>query len=184
MGLVLAGGRRSRFGRDKALLPIGGVPMAERVYQALAEVIRDVRIGLARADERNPVPGAPVVVDDPPGTGPMGSLRAALLASGSRWVFAAACDMPGLTASAVRGILEQRSDGVDAIVAIDPTGRLHPLAAAWSPRVVPMLVGERAGPGRSLTSLLAEIRVTTVPLDPAVLRNVNRPEDLGAHPPL
>ncbi len=184
MGLVLAGGRSSRFGGDKALHPVSGVPMAGRVYQALAMVIRDVRIGLSDAQERNPVPGAAVVVDDPPGTGPMGSLRAALLASDPRWVFAAACDLPGLSPSAVRSILEARSDALDAVVAVDPTGRLHPLTAAWHPRVIPLLVSDRAGHGRSLTRLLSSVSMMTVLLDPEVLRNVNRPADLEALPPL
>jgi molybdopterin-guanine dinucleotide biosynthesis protein A len=179
MGLVLAGGRSSRFGRDKALMPVDGVPMAERVYQALAAVIRDVRIGLSRAGERNPVPGAEVVLDDPPGVGPMGSLRAALLAAGPRWVLAAACDMPGLTPSAVRALLSARTNDADVVVAVDPDGRAHPLAAAWHPRVIPALVTDRGGPGRSLTGLLATVRVVTVSLAPEVLRNVNRPEDLA-----
>lgn len=181
MGLVLAGGQSSRFGNDKALLQLEGVPMALRVYRVLAEVIRDVRIGLSHAEERNPVPEAAVVVDTPRGIGPAGSLRAALRVSGSRWVVAAACDMPGLTPEAVRTLLSKCSEDTDAVVAVDPTGRVHPLASAWSPRVLPALDVIPDGRGRSLTAILQTVRVTHVPLGPEVLVNVNRPEDLGAH---
>jgi molybdopterin-guanine dinucleotide biosynthesis protein A len=184
LGLVLAGGQSTRFGTDKALVPVGGVPMARLVYNALAVVIRDVRVGLSVEGERNPVPGSLVILDDPRGVGPMGSLRAALLAAGSRWVLAAACDMPGLKPESVQRLLGKRSEEVDAVVAVDETGRLHPLAAAWSPRVLPHMSVESAGRGRSLTGLLERVRMATVRLDSATLRNVNSPADLGAHPPM
>ena len=92
--------------------------------------------------------------------------------------------MPGLTTLAVQMLLSERSDETDAVVAVDPTGRLHPLAAVWSPRVLPGLVVSPEGRARSLTDILKTIRVTRVPLAPEVLLNVNRPEDLGKTPPL
>lgn len=178
MAVVLAGGRSERFGRDKAMEPVGGTTLGRHVYHTVASVIRDVRIGLAEVTQRNPVEGAETIVDEPAGSGPVGSLRAALRAAHGRWVFTAACDLPGLDPDTVRRILDARSEAVDAVVAEGPDGRRHPLTACWHPRVLVEIDRRLADGQRSLTGLLDAVRTVSVPVPEASVRNVNRPEDL------
>ncbi|MEE3277756.1 MAG: NTP transferase domain-containing protein, partial [Candidatus Thermoplasmatota archaeon] len=50
--LLLAGGRSSRMGRDKALIEVGGEPCIARVAMALAEAGREpIRIAVAEPED-------------------------------------------------------------------------------------------------------------------------------------
>ena len=94
LGAVLAGGRASRFGADKAIADVGGRPLIRHVADALAAGTQDLVVcgrswgGLPALDD---VPAA--------GLGPMGGLAAALCyahAQGHDGVLCAPCDVLGL----------------------------------------------------------------------------------------
>jgi molybdopterin-guanine dinucleotide biosynthesis protein A len=92
-GYVLAGGKSSRMGRDKALLELGGKPLIEHAVIKLRRVCEDVQILSNRTElERF----APLVVDLHEGCGPMGGLEAALGHSRHTWSLFMPVDMPFL----------------------------------------------------------------------------------------
>lgn len=92
-GYVLAGGRSSRMGQDKALLELGGKPLIRHAVKKLRRVAMDVRI--LGADERL-AEFAPLVPDLHPGNGPLGGLEAALAHSIFDWNLILPVDMPFL----------------------------------------------------------------------------------------
>nr|MDQ3384917.1 molybdenum cofactor guanylyltransferase [Actinomycetota bacterium] len=115
---MLTGGASTRMGRDKALIGVGGRPLAVRVASALrvAGAARVLAVGgdagaLAEHDLE-------VVADLHPGAGPLGGLLTALAAASTEVVVVLACDLPDVDEHSVRTV-------VLALVA-DP----H-LAAAW-----------------------------------------------------
>lgn len=126
-GVVLAGGKSSRMGEDKAFLLVDGRPLIERVAAALREVFSEVMIvgnpevygGLA---ER-------VVPDIVPGVGPIGGIHAALTFASHELVFIAAADLP-FADGKVAQYIAQRTEGFDAAVPCIG-GRLQPLFAAY-----------------------------------------------------
>ncbi|XWK49511.1 NTP transferase domain-containing protein [Tunturiibacter empetritectus] len=71
-GYVLAGGKSSRMGRDKALLELAGKPLVRHAVTKLRRVCMDVRI-LSGNPELAAY--APIVADLHPGCGPMGGWR-------------------------------------------------------------------------------------------------------------
>jgi molybdopterin-guanine dinucleotide biosynthesis protein A len=96
-GYVLAGGRSSRMGRDKALLELGGRPLIEHAVTKLRRVCAEVHIlagaegehaGLARV--------APLVHDLHPSCGPISGIEAALMHTKSDWNLIFAVDVPFL----------------------------------------------------------------------------------------
>jgi molybdopterin-guanine dinucleotide biosynthesis protein A len=90
-GYVLAGGRSSRMGRDKALLPLAGKPLVEHALIKLRRICRDVAILSNNAElERL----GPVVKDLHPDCGPMGGLEAALAHSVHDWNLVLPVDVP------------------------------------------------------------------------------------------
>jgi molybdopterin-guanine dinucleotide biosynthesis protein A len=96
---VLAGGRSSRFGSDKALWAIGGVPMTLRVARALLRAGLDVRIvGRQRR-------GLPIVEEIEP-EGPLHPLWGVAQALRHGDAFVAPCDVPDLTPAQVRALLQ------------------------------------------------------------------------------
>jgi molybdopterin-guanine dinucleotide biosynthesis protein A len=100
-GYVLAGGRSSRMGRDKALLELGGRPLIEHAVRKLKRVCMEVRIlaggegGDSARAERLAAYG-PVVFDLHPGCGPIGGIEAALAHSTFDWNLFLPVDMPFL----------------------------------------------------------------------------------------
>lgn len=90
-GYVLAGGRSSRMGRDKALLKLGGKPLVLHAVVKLRRVCMEVSIlGSDPALDAF----APLVADLHPGCGPMGGMEAALLQSSYLWNLFLPVDVP------------------------------------------------------------------------------------------
>jgi molybdopterin-guanine dinucleotide biosynthesis protein A len=92
-GYVLAGGRSSRMGRDKALLELGGRPLALHAVTKLQRVCSDVHI---LSGSRELAAYAPLVSDLHPGCGPIGGIEAAFAHSTHEWNLFLPVDMPFL----------------------------------------------------------------------------------------
>ncbi len=90
-GYVLAGGRSSRMGRDKALLELGGKPLALHAVTKLQRVCSDVHI---LSESRELATYAPLVCDLHQGCGPIGGIEAALEHSQYEWNLFLPVDMP------------------------------------------------------------------------------------------
>ena len=177
-GFVLAGGRSSRMGQDKALLPWKGSTLIESVAR---EVFRAAgNVTLIGSPERYGKLGFPVIPDKIEGCGPMGGLHAALSSSAAEWNLVVACDMPGVTCQLLEELLAaaEGSDG-DALVPETPGG-LEPLCAVYHARLL-------AAVEAAILSKLLKMHefVSTIHAglwhakDPSVFRNLNTPEQLS-----
>jgi molybdopterin-guanine dinucleotide biosynthesis protein A len=104
-GLVLVGGSSSRMGRNKALLPVGGVPLIERVVAALRPLATDI---LLMTNEPAPYAhlGLPCIPDEQPGYGPLMGLYSGLKAVRHEAVLLVACDMPFLNPALLARLVE------------------------------------------------------------------------------
>lgn len=98
-GFVLAGGRSSRMGTDKALVSLGGKPLISYAVAKLRRVAATVSI-LTGPPPGNPglAEFAPLVVDEHPGCGPVGGIEAALASSSHVWNLIVPVDVPFLPA--------------------------------------------------------------------------------------
>ncbi len=179
-GLVLAGGRSTRFGADKAGYAVGGQAMIERVRDAVAAVAAEVWISVAA--EGAP-PGLPrrarYVRDHYRDAGPLAGLHAGLHALETPWLLAVACDLPFLTPDALRTLLAARTPEADAVVARTPDGRRHPLCACYHARTLPVAAAQLEAGHLALHAFLDRLEnVRYADLPDAPLRNVNTPSDL------
>jgi len=161
------------MGADKALVEVAGTAMARRVAGALAAAgCTPVWCQGGDAAALGAL-GLVVRADHRPGQGP-----AAAITDVARWLatadadagaVVAACDLPGLTAAAVAALVGRPRpaalgvDGRPALVVWLPPGAVSAVAASRATRY---------------TDLLAEISTELVPIDPAVVRNVNSPDQL------
>ena len=129
---ILAGGRARRFGgRPKALLPIGGLRIIDRLLAALRPVVDEVVI-IAREDEDAPYRalGVPIRHDVLPGTGPLGGIYTALAATTASRTLVVAADMPFLNARFLAHLLDA---GRDVDIAIPRThDGYQPLCASYA----------------------------------------------------
>jgi molybdopterin-guanine dinucleotide biosynthesis protein A len=126
--IILAGGKSSRFGKDKAFTEFKGVPIVVRILRALGPlfdgtiVVTNHPAGYASFNCR-------IVPDQYKNIGPLGGLHAGLVASDSEHNFVVACDMPLIAPDLVKHLIG--INGYDAVVpAIN--GFPEPLLALYS----------------------------------------------------
>ena len=90
---IQAGGKSSRMGQDKALLPFRGVPLVQYVMQRLAPLADEI-IVTTNAPEEYAFLGVPLFPDIIPERGALGGLYTALKCASQPLVAVVACDMP------------------------------------------------------------------------------------------
>ena len=178
-GAVLAGGHSRRFGRDKALEPVDGRAMVVRVAAALRAGGASDVVAVGGAADRLADVGLAVWPDDHPGEGPLAGVLTALTHSGATVLVIAACDLPWLDAATVQAVVTAAADE-DIDVGVAWTDRAEPLLAAWHvDRCRPIVADAFAAGERAVHVVLERLRSRPVPVDAAVMRNVNRPGDLA-----
>ncbi len=128
-GFVLAGGRSTRMGQDKALLQVGGRPLVDLALDKLRSIgVVAPRIAAARSDLSS---HAPVVPDLHPGCGPLSGIEAALAATTQPLNLFLPVDMPLLPARFLNWML-QRAQTTGAWVTVPRiNGSPQPLCAVY-----------------------------------------------------
>ena len=193
-GIILAGGRSSRFGGgEKSLRAVHGKPMICSVRGALRGVVDEIIVSVRDEEQRDRVfpylseDRNVFAYDERPGAGPLAGILAALRAARGEYVAVVACDMPFINARAI-DLLFERAAGHDAAVPASPEGFLEPLHAVYRREAMIAAAEQSLREGESrLSSPLKRLRdVVYVPLedirrvDPGLetFRNINRAEDL------
>ncbi len=178
--LLLVGGKSQRFGTPKAFFPVDGVPMAQRVHEAVEAlgipVAASVQTGIAHplADTVTAISDAHI------GIGPLGGLHAGLCACTTPWLLVVACDLPWLDPATLRTLLAARTDTLDAVVASDSSGWDHPLCACYARHILPIIEAQIAAASYAMHALLNQLaNVRTVRVPDYAVRNINTPADLG-----
>lgn len=129
-GIILAGGRSSRIGRDKGRLAIGGIDIAQRAVDLIEAIFSEV---VFVTNQPRSVPWTEdlvIVEDEIPYQGPLGGISAGLQRSEHFINFVVAVDMPFLSESLIRFLIEA-ADEADVVVP-QVAGRYEPLHAVYS----------------------------------------------------
>ena len=178
-GFVLTGGRSSRMGRDKAMLPIEGVALVERTAERVRGAAGSVT--LIGAPERYGHLGFPMAADLIENCGPIGGLYTALKIGRADWNLLVACDMPGITAEFLRELLDAaRQCGSTCLVPQTESG-LHPLCAVYHRRAEGAVASAIEHKRFKMHDLLKVLEAQSFPVaDAAQLENVNTPVEWGA----
>src|SRR5215203_976194 len=114
-GIILCGGRSTRMGEDKGLLPFGDETMLERSVRIVRTIADDV-IVVARRDQQ--VPAGVTIVHDPiADLGPLAGIAAGLAVTNSDRNIIVACDMPLIKPEVLQRLLSMVGDH-DACVAV------------------------------------------------------------------
>lgn len=182
-GIVLAGGKSSRMGRPKALLPFDGTPLVARVVRTLGTLFNDVVIVAAREQDLPPLPGT-LVRDVEAFQGPAAGLCHGLRAARWEICFVTSCDAAFPCVPLIAHLVSRLSAAHDVVV---PSwrGQLQPLHAVYRRSVLPQLESQVARGELRLVDLFARVRTLRVEeaeirrFDPdgASFFNVNSPED-------
>jgi molybdenum cofactor guanylyltransferase len=184
-GIVLCGGKSTRMGSSKALLPFGSETMLQRVVRILGGVVAPIAVVAAVGQELPELPRDVIVTrDENEGRGPLEGLRAGLKALPDQVdaAYVTSCDVPLLVPGFVRQMIDLAHDYDIAVMEID--GFTHPLSAIYRrttlPTVEHLLTNDRLRPvflfDAVKTRRVKPEEMTSDP-DLRTLRNLNTPED-------
>ncbi|MNW53937.1 Molybdenum cofactor guanylyltransferase [compost metagenome] len=167
-GIILAGGRSSRMGSNKALLPLAGDPLIKRLTKELEAAVDHIVIAGGNHNVYGHL-GAEVVPDIFPGKGPLSGIHAGMSASPALWSLVVACDMPfadlrvfrRLAELAIEAEAKQSEERIEAIVP-QIEGRIHPLLAVYRHSALSALSKELAHGHLKVTKWVESLRVKYV----------------------
>ncbi len=181
---VQAGGRSSRMGRDKALIPLGGMPLIEHVLRRVEGLGDEVLITTNRPEDYAFL-GKRMVEDRQPGAGALHGLLTALEAACGERVLLVGCDMPFVSRSLLEHMLAIATDA--EVIIPRRGGKFQPLHAIYSKTCAdPVNQALEAGEKRMI-SFFSRIQTWIVEqetldqYDPEGLSffNANTPEELA-----
>ncbi|HEX4231027.1 MAG TPA: molybdenum cofactor guanylyltransferase [Bryobacteraceae bacterium] len=174
-GFVLVGGRSSRMGCDKALLPWNAEPLVEQVAKTVECAVGNVV--LIGTPDRYRDLRRDCLPDIHPGMGPLAGIEAALATGRGNWNLVVACDMPDLDARWLSKLLDTAETGnLPCVAARDSAGAVHPLCAVYRNDCLAAVQRAIARNRLRAQDLLKDLEA--MPFDlPAMISNVNTPEE-------
>lgn len=181
-GVVLAGGRSTRMGQDKALLEVDGKPLLLHAIEALRPHVAEL-IVIGDPKKYGAFP-ADCVPDDLEGLGPLGGIVTAMNHARYERLLVLACDVPNVSAPVLQLLKKSLGTDVDAAVPRHD-GAMEPLVAAYSRRCVATFLARLTKGNLRMTEALSDIRVHSVDIVPGeggwpidLFHNLNSPSDL------
>jgi molybdopterin-guanine dinucleotide biosynthesis protein A len=187
--VILAGGKSTRFGGDKAFAKIDKVPMVEHVIRTLQSVFTNILVVTNSPGKYTGYPEISVTTDIIKNAGPLGGIHAAMNGCKTPSIFVFSCDIPFADKNLIAGQLDFFRNHQNADALIPRTGeRIEPLHAIY-----------RCGLAGSLANFLdkaedcsirAFLQGKTVvyfdlPLGPREIKafsNINKPSDIPGQP--
>ena len=180
--IVLAGGRSSRMGTPKALLPFDNEPLIVHIVATLRRLFAEVVVVAAPGQD---LPSMPVTLvrDDVAYQGPVGGIYYGLTAAGGDVSFVTSCDSAFLNSDLISHLLSQIPE--HDVVVPHWQGRFQPLHAVYRRSLLPLLEGQLARGELRPVYLFDKVR--TLRIDEDEIRrfdpegssffNMNTPED-------
>jgi molybdopterin-guanine dinucleotide biosynthesis protein A len=182
-GVVMAGGRSTRMGRDKALLKLAdGRTLLEQAVETLRVLsATEVIVSIANAKSYG-LPGTREIADVRPDCGPLGGLHACLVAAEHPLCAVLAVDVPAMTPEYLRGLLGRTKSGRGVVPMVDDSA--EPLVAVYPKEALSEVERALDAGEFSLQKLVRRLEqaglVECVPVaegDRTLFANWNSPED-------
>jgi molybdopterin-guanine dinucleotide biosynthesis protein A len=184
-GVILAGGKSSRMGQNKALMSLGSRRLIDRVVGVMREVCPELLL-VTNSPEVYADLELPMVGDVYPDKGSLGGIYSAIYHAPTAYCLVVACDMPFLHAAVLRYLVTQIAD-YDVVIP-DVHGDLQPLHAIYSRACLSPIARRLEADRLKIVGFLPDVRVRVVTaseiqaFDPDLLafQNLNTPEEFHA----
>ncbi len=182
-GVILAGGKSRRYGKNKALVDIDGIPLIQRVLGVMKSLFPSV-ILITNTPETYAFLDIPMYEDKIKGLGPLGGIFTALGVIPENAGFFVACDMPFLNRDLIRYLVAVRQD-FDVVVP-NLSGMFESLHALYTIKCLPEIEKLIHAGMYQTIQLFQKVSVRYVDgseirkFDPELrsFSNINRPEEL------
>lgn len=173
-GVILAGGKSTRMGTDKAFLMLDGQPFIKIIVEKFTKLFQTVFIV---ADERGKFAqvGLPIIHDIYKDCGPLGGIHSALYHSSTAHVFVAPCDTPLILTDVIQFLIESAQPNEITVGHAD--GFVHPLFGIY-PASALTIIDQSLGEGkRKVLDILKKVPNSVINLTQwnNELSNINDP---------
>ena len=179
-GLVLAGGKSTRMGKDKGMIPYHGMPQREYLYHLLGRVCPETFVSIRSDQKADFDEHTRTIIDDDQYKGPFnGILSAHKKFPEVAWLIVA-CDMPLIDLASLQELIAARDPNVLASAFADKKDPLpEPLCAIWEPHALKASMAYlESGKGICPRKFLIDNEIKLVfPSSPNVLLNANSEEE-------
>ena len=179
-GLVLAGGRSKRMGRDKAGLEYHGKPQVAHACDLLTDFCDDVLVSLREEQVHHAAfAGLNLLPDRFVGFGPIGGILTALIEEPEAAWLVLACDLPYMDDTSLEHLVRNRNPFKSTTYCISSlSGTPEPFCAIYEPKSVYRLTGFLAQGGNDLQEVFvnSDSMLLELPREDALF-DVNTPEE-------
>ena len=183
-GVILAGGRSSRFGSNKALVRIDGVPLIQRTADLLSSLFPQCLL-VTNTPAEYEFLSLPVTHDRFQGFGPLAGIHAALLQISTPRAFVVACDMPNLSPELIQYMCSISEEAYDVIIPWLERGQ-EPLFGIYRKSCLAVITSCLQHMDCQIIRALGDLRVRRISEaeilaitgDLSCFKNINRPTDL------
>jgi len=157
--IILAGGRSSRMGSNKALLKVGEESNIMRVRNRLQKDFSKIILVTNHFEDYRHL-NLPMVSDYYPGQGPLAGIHAGLVYSSTPVNLVVACDMPFISSTLSRFLIEQIAE--DDMVVPRQDGRLHTLFSVFKKSMVSVIETTLNNNKYRIQDLFSQVKVKIV----------------------
>ena len=136
-GLVLAGGKSTRMGKDKGMIAYHGMPQREYLYHLLSRVCTQTFVSIRPDQITDLSDGMQTIVDSDIHKGPYNGILSAHEKFPKVAWLVVACDMPLIDLASLQELIAARDPNVTATAFADEKEPLpEPLCAIWEPHAL------------------------------------------------
>lgn len=178
-GFILAGGKSSRMGTDKALLIFQNESLLKRMIRLIEPFCDTIAISGKNADYADF--NVEMIPDLFSGFGPIAGIYSSLHDSSYDWNLIVSVDVPFVNEELIRYLISNIGE-FDCIIP-EHTSGIEPMVALYHKRILPVMEEMIKGGDYKLKNLLAKLNAQFVDCnilvhnDPRLFMNINRPED-------
>ena len=183
-GVILAGGKSSRFGSNKALALHQGDALVEGISRRLAALFPETLL-ITNTPEEYGFLGWPMAKDLYPGCGPLAGIHAALRTVSQPRIFVCGCDMPLVNPELIRFLCELEGDHDIVLPWLDEGP--EPLYAVYSKKALPIIAEQLSKNQYKIGMVFEKLRIRKVTPeeilqivpDLTTFQNINHQHDLA-----
>ncbi len=178
-GVVLAGGKSSRMGRDKSQIAYHDTQHELFTARLLDQFCSEVYISKAK-NSRASIGEFNILQDAVTDIGPIGGIYSIFKFEKSNAIMVAACDLPLLSLNSIQKLVNGRSPEYDAICLQSTESQYpEPLMAIYEQSMRELIISSVESGQLSPSQILRKCKLKSIIVDPDTVFNANTEEDVA-----
>lgn len=177
--VILAGGKSSRFGTPKSLVPVNGKPLVAYLSEQIQKAgINEIYLSTNEPDIYSSL-GIECIPDEYKESGPLAGIHSALKKSQADSILVLSCDMPKLTSDEIMILLNKADDSDSDLIYVSTPLREHPLCAVYKTGILPAITEALENRSLSVLDFCHDNKSELVFFqDETPFLNLNSPDDM------